>query len=335
MPNQSTGTAPGPEQVLGQLITGAQIARLLGVAAEHRLADLLRNGPRSVDELDAESGFDPEMLYRAMRALASYGVFAEIEPRVFELTSAAQLLRSDVPGSQRLWAMFNSADWYWDAIGHIGHSVETGEPAFPALYEQSSVEFYNSDPAAARLFYDMMTQMTQKFLPIILDSYDLSSFRHGVDVGAAQGALLLAIMEKNPGITGTLFDLPVVVDRLRAELADSPMAERLEFAAGDFFRALPEGTDAYLLKYIIHDWDDAECITILRNCRRAMASDGKVLVIENVIASGNQPCPGKMLDLTMMGRRTGADSGGVQAAVRGGRTQADSADSPGRLHEYP
>jgi hypothetical protein len=311
MPNQSTALAPGPEQVLGQLITGATVTRLLGLAAEHKIADRLREGARTVDELAAGLDFEPEALYRAMRALASHGVFSEVEPRTFALTPAAELLRSDVPGSQRLWAMFNSAQWYWDAIGHIGHSLKTGEPAFVDLYEQSSFEFYNSDPQAGRLFYSMMTQMTEELLPVILERYDFSPFRHVVDVGAAQGALLLAVMGQHPQMRGTLFDLAVVVARLRSELAESPLADRLEFAAGNFFEAVPEGADAYLLKYIIHDWDDGECVSILDNCRQAMAPEGKVLVIENVIASGDEPCPGKMLDLTMMlmegGRERTAD----------------------------
>jgi len=299
----SIEAADGPipaGEALGRLITGATVTRLLGLAAEYRIADRLSEGPRHVDELAAELRLAPQPLYRAMRALASHGVFAEVEPRSFEVTPTGQLLRSDVPGSQRLWAMFNGAHWYWDAIGHIGHSLKTGEPAFTDLYEQSSFEFYNSDPAAGRLFYDMMTQMTGELLPVILENYDFSPLRHAVDVGAAQGALLKAVMEKHPAIEGTLFDLPVVIDRLRAELAESPLAPRMKLEAGDFFEALPEGADAYLLKYIIHDWGDGECVSILSNCRRAMDPDGRVLVIENVIAPGNGPCPGKMLDLTMM-----------------------------------
>lgn len=300
MADHVTARRPGPEQRLNQLITGAKITRLLGLAAEHRIADRLRHGPRRVDDLAGELGFDTEALYRALRALASHGVFAEAAPRTFELTPEAQLLRSDIPGSQRLWAMFNGAGWYWDTVGHMGHSLRTGEPAFHDLYGQTSFEFYNSDPDAAGLFYGMMTQMTGELLPVILQRYDFSGIRHAVDVGAAEGALLRAVMEKHPALRGTLFDLPVVIDRLREEIDASPLSPRMNLEAGDFFEALPAGADAYLLKYIIHDWTDEECVSILENCRRAMDPDGRVLVIENVISSGNQPCAGKMLDLTMM-----------------------------------
>jgi len=300
MPTNVLDKETAPEQFLAQLLAGAKITRLIALAAEYRIADLLSDGPRSVEELASELQFAPETLYRAMRALASYGIFAETEPRTFELTGPAQFLRSDVRGSQRLWAIFSGVDWYWDTIANIEHSLRTGEPAFPHMSNQSSFEFINSDPAAGRLFYDMMTQMTEELLPIILEKYDFSPFEHVVDIGAGQGSLLLAVLAKYQKIKGTLFDLPTVIDRVDGEIAGSPLARRVSLESGNFFDAVPTGGDAYLLKYIIHDWDDKQCTTILNNCRRAMNPGGKVLVVENIISPGNGPCPGKMMDITMM-----------------------------------
>ena len=278
--------------VMMQMINGNLVASAIGVAAELGIADLLRDGERSTADLAAGAGaYDPS-LYRLLRALASLGVFTETGPRRFALTPLAECLRTDVPDSLNVISRFNSTPLHWDAWREFAHCIRTGETALKKLGIENGFTYFKDHPDEAALFNDAMTRFSRQTAPAVTDAYDFSGFQTVVDIGGGHGYLLATVMERNPGVRGILFDLPEVV-------AGAP-AGRYETVTGSFFDSVPAGADAYMMKSIIHDWDDERSAIILRNCHRAMAPEGRLLVIDMVIPPGNGPHFGKLLDLQMM-----------------------------------
>lgn len=298
-----------PEARLHQLIGGAMVTQMVAQAARLGIADHLEEGPLSVTELSRRVDAHPQALYRMLRALASCGVFKENADASFELTEIGSFLREAAPGSLRKWAMMSGAPWYWGTMGHAGFSLATGRACFDDLYGKGPFDYFRDAPDAGALFYDTMSRFSNELIPHLLANYDFSSFRHLVDVGGGHGTLLSAILAAHPKLNGTLFDLPFVIEAV--EKQHPPSALSFDRAGGNFFESVPAGGDAYLLKYILHDWSDAQAECILNNCRNAMDKNGRVLVFDHVVRPPNEPCPGKMLDLTMLlmlpGRERNAD----------------------------
>lgn len=291
-----------PEARLQDLVSGVLVTQMLAVAARLGLADQLAAGPRHHEDLATALDVSAPALYRLLRALASHGVFAEEDaaPGVFRLTPMAELLRSDVPGSQRHWAMLHGAEWLWRAVGHLPHSIRSGGPAFHDLYGSGTFQYFAREPHHGELFFAAMNQVTALILPALLAAYDFTPFRHAIDVGGGLGSLLAALLHTQPQLRGTLYDLPHMAAPAGDYLAGEGLAERCRIVSGDFFDTVPEGGDLHLLKWIIHDWSDEQAVTILRNCRRAIEPGGRLVLVEQVIAEGNTPCPGKMMDIMML-----------------------------------
>jgi hypothetical protein len=284
------------------LITGYWASQLVHVAAKLGLADLLKTGPRSPAELARSTGTDPRAVHRVLRALASVGVFTERKDGRFAMTPLAATLRSDRPGSMRAFAIMMVDDHYWQAWGDFLQSVKTGETAFDRVHGMRGFDYLGRHPEKARTFGEAMASISGAENPAVAAAYDFSKVGTLVDVGGSHGHLLAAILEANPKLKGVLFDLPHVLVQAR----DAPyvgaraIAGRMDLVSGDFFESVPRGADAYIMKYILHDWDDDLCAKILANCRRAMASNGRVLVVDTVIPSGNDPHWGKLLDINML-----------------------------------
>ena len=287
-----------------------QVSQAIHVAATLGIADLLEDGPRSADELAEATETHAPTLYRMLRALASVGVFAETDGR-FSLTPLAEYLRTDSPSSLRAWAMQIGQQYFWTSWGHLLHGVRTGEPAFPELYGTSAWEYRAAHPEEDAVFNAAMTALSAGVVEAVVRSYDFSEIDVLVDVGGGEGALLTAILAANPALRGILFDQSHVVATAGALLERAGAADRCEIVGGSFFDAVPDGADAYLLKSIVHDWNDVAAIEILRTCRAAMADTGRLLVVEPVIRSGNEPDPAKFSDLNMLvmlgGRERTAD----------------------------
>ncbi len=298
-PKQTAPSPVIPHVILHQKITGALVSQMIALAARLGIADLLKDGPLTAQEIAAIRNVSSEPIYRVLRVLAAEGIFEESEDKRFHLTPLGEVLREDVPGSLRMWAMLYGADWHWAAMANSMYSVETGEPVFPHIFGTDTFDYFNTHEEHGRVFYGAMTQLTQELLPVLLESYDFSPFERIVDVGAGHGSLVAAILDRYPDVRGTLFDLPVVMKHASEFLSQAGVSDRCELVGGDFFEAVPQG-DAYLLKFIIHDWNDEQCRTILRNCRDGIADNGKILLIENVLKPRNQPCPGKLMDVTML-----------------------------------
>ena len=300
-----------------------QVSQALHVAATLGITDLLEDGPRSADELAEATETHPPTLYRLLRALASVGVFAELSDGRFSSTALAEYLRADAPGSVRAWAMLMGQQYVWKSWGHLLHCVTNGEPAFPKLYGTSAWEYLAARPEEDALFNAAMTGLSAGVVEAVVQSYDFSEIGVLVDVGGGEGALLGAILTANPGLRGILFDQPHVVATAGALLERAGVVGRCEVVGGSFFEAVSGGANAYLLKSIVHDWDDAAAIEILRKCRAAIANNGRLLVVEPVIRPGNESDPAKFSDLNMLvmlgGRERTADDFGRLYAEAGYR----------------
>ncbi|MBC7928349.1 MAG: methyltransferase domain-containing protein [Bryobacteraceae bacterium] len=303
--SQTPPPAPAdPRQRLQSMIAGFQVAQMIHVAAKLRLADHLKDGPQSVGQLAAATGSHEDTLYRLLRTLASMGIFTEEDGMSFRLNAAASYLQSGVPGSLRVAAEVAGEDWMWRPWGDLLHSVKTGQTAFDHLYGKGTFDWFPEHPDAARLFDEFQAETTGGSIKAILGAYDFSTTRKLVDVGGGNGTLLSAILQANPSTAGVLFDLDNVVASARSKL-DKAVMNRVEFEGGDFFKAVPQGGDVYLLKYILHDWNDESCQNILKNTSKAMSGKGRLLVIEDLICGPNQPCLSKNQDVLMLVRTGG------------------------------
>jgi hypothetical protein len=299
MDEDSAPNANPPPAHLVQMMTGYWVSQALYVAAKLGVADLLVEGPQSVEHLAAATQAHAASLRRLLRALASVGVFTETSPGAYALTPLAALLRTGTPDSMRALAIMYAEEQY-RAWGNALHSVRTGETAFNQQFGQSYFEYLAQHPDADRVFNQAMSGWTTQVVGAVIDAYDFSPFRAIVDVGGSYGTLLAAILQSNQTANGILFDQPHVAAAAKAHLESAGVAERCQAVGGDFFVEVPPGGDLYLLAQILHDWDDTRSMGILRQCRRAMPTHGKLLVIELVLPPGEEPFFGKWLDLHML-----------------------------------
>jgi hypothetical protein len=276
-----------------------QISQAIHVAATLGVADLLTDGPRSIEELASATNSHAMSLYRLLRTLASVGIFVEADGR-FGLTPIAEYLRSDVPGSARAWAIMIGRPYAWSTWSSLRESVATGAPAFPALHVMSAWEYRATHPEEGAIFDAAMNSLATPAASAVVASYDFSAFGVLADIGGGQGELLAGILRANPTVRGILLDQPHVVAGAAAVLERAGVADRCEVRGGNFFESVPSGADAYLLKSVLHDWDDAPATDILRQCRAAMTNSARLLLVEYLVRPGNEPDPLKLRDLMMM-----------------------------------
>jgi len=288
------------ETKVKQMALGYWLSQCLYVAAKLDIADLLSDSPKSCDQLAAATNTNSDGLYRVLRGLASVGVFAETESRRFQLTPLAECLRGNAPNSVKDMTLMLLDEAHYGAWGDLLHSVQTGESAFEHLHEMSFFEYAQQNPATAETFDRAMTENSAKQAKAVLANYSFAEAKTVVDVGGGAGILIAAILRNNPHLKGMLLELPQVIKKAPPVLKNAGASDRCQLIEGDFFTSIPFGGDLYLLKHVIHDWDDEKAIAILRNCRRAMGQKGKLLVIERVIHPGNEPAFGKLLDLQML-----------------------------------
>ena len=289
-----------PSVALKRLVDGYQISQVLHVAAILGIADLLRDGPRANDDLAAVTKAHPRALYRLLRALASVGVLDEEADRRFGLTPLGNALRSDVPESLHGWAMYIGQPYVWQAWGDLLHSTKTGENAFQHVHGMDVWAYRASNPEENAIFNSAMTALSRRATEAILSAYDFGQFHRIVDVGGGRGVLLAALLAHHPTMHGVLFDLPHVVANAAQALQDVGVTNRCEIVDGDFFVAVPDGADAYILRAVLHDWEDAEATAILASCRRAIGAGGRLLVIEWAVGPPNEGRDSKFSDLNML-----------------------------------
>ena len=301
MPNSDQTTLQThPRFQLRDLISGYFVSRANYMAARLDIATLLAHGPKTCPELADMTHTHADTLYRLLRALASYGVFTEDDQGRFSNTDKSELLRSDIGGSMRPFALFYGDDMVETPWQSLLHSVTTGEAAFEHVYGVNQFQYLSTRPDKAKIFDEAMVSISGMMNTAIAEAYDFSSFGTMVDIAGGYGSTLCTISKKNPALRGMLFDMPHVIDGARQYITEQGVADRCTIISGDFLQAVPEGADAYFMKHIIHDWDDERCIKILRNCHQAMPSNGKLLVCERVVPIGNTPSYSKLIDLQML-----------------------------------
>jgi hypothetical protein len=290
---------PTPESIqhVFQLMTGHIVSTAVNIAAQLGIADRLASGPRSAADLARDCGVNEDALYRVLRALASVGVFEETSPRQFSLTPAGAALQEGPVRSMALWI---ASQFHLRVYANAMHSVRTGESAVPVTVGKGVFEHFADDPQLSTLFNDAMTGFSAAVMPAILEAYDFAGITTLVDVAGGHGAVLASVLQKYPSMKGILFDLEHVVEGAKPRIASLGFADRVTTASGDFFKGVPAGGDAYIMKHIIHDWDDEKATIILKNIRAVLPKAGRVILLESVIPAGNEPEMGKIIDLEML-----------------------------------
>jgi O-methyltransferase/methyltransferase family protein len=291
-----------PPAAMFALITGRLVSQMIYVAAKLELADRLKHGPLTIEELAAATEVQAPALYRVLRGLASFGVFAETKNKRFKLTPLAVTLQKAAPGSMHAAALLWDEKYQEDAWAQLLHGLKTGEIPFFKAHGVSYFEYLEKHPEHLKVFGETMTSVSSTENPAIAAAYKFSGIRTLVDVGGGNGSLLATILKANPKLKGVLFDLHSVTTRAKQDrhVTAKGIAERCTLESGNFFEAVPKGGDAYIMKRTLHDWDDERCAKILANCRNAMSEKGRVLVVESVIPPGNDPHRGKLLDIQML-----------------------------------
>ena len=282
--------------ILFQMATAYWISQAIYVAAKLGIADLLESGPQSSVALAAATRSDACSLYRLLRALSSIGVLSQVDADRFSLSRLGNALRTNVPGSLRA-IVITIGEIHYQACGELLHSVQTGSSGFNQVFGTSLFEYLQQDTDAAAAFNRGMTDLSSLLAHAVLLAYDFSGISSIVDVGGGEGKLLMKIVESYPEISGTVFDLPNALKSPRKKAED---AARCSYIAGDFFKLVPEKTDAYLLCGVIHDWSDHLAVVILKNCRKAMAKNGRVLIVEMIVPGSRSGSFSKILDMNMM-----------------------------------
>lgn len=289
-----------PEAQLMQIVAGCFPSQAVYVAAKLGIADLLKGKPLTVAELARQTGTHERALYRVLRCLASLGIFRETEATVFGLTPTAELLVSDHPGSMRDAAVFMGEPWHWSVYGELLHSVTTGKVAWERVHGKEVFPYFLEHPEEYEVFNRAMTSFSTNALPAIVEAYDFAGVTKLADIAGGHGMLLAGFLKANPQLAGLLFDVPQVIEGAPVLLEKEGVADRVELKTGDFFESVPSGADAYVMKFIIHDWDDDRALKILRNIHQVLPAHGRLLLVEMVVPPGNEPHFSKIQDLEML-----------------------------------
>lgn len=300
-PAKVTAAAPTPGEQIQRLATGYIPAISLHTAAALCIADQLEGGPKNVSELSrAAHRVNEDALYRVLRALASMEIFTETAPRTFANTPASELLRTGTPDSMRDIVLWISSPLHFRVFAEMMHAVETGETAVKRVTGFEAFDYFKQNPADDKIFNAAMTAFSARFTSALLEAYDFGELGTLADIGGGHGYLLTAILQKHPKLRGIVFDAPHVAAGAGPKIQAAGLADRCDSSGGDFFQSVPTA-DSYVMKSVIHDWDDGRAVTILKNCAAAMrGNDGKVILLDSVLIVGNEPDFAKWIDLEML-----------------------------------
>jgi hypothetical protein len=288
-------------QLLFRLGTGYMASAALQVALKLEIADRFSSDPMPVSDLARAAGVDEDALYRVLRALASLGLFEEPAPRMFALTFAGGMLRKG-PGSFHDMGLWITSPFHFRVYAEMMHAVTTGKPAAEKVVGMPVFEYLAGNKQLSEIFNNAMTGLSAGVAPAALEAYDFSGIDLLVDVAGGHGMVLSTILRHYPAMRGVLFDLPHVIAGSGPVIEAAGVKDRCTTSSGDFFKEVPPGGDAYIMKHIIHDWDDSQAAAILRNIRRELDGrpNGKVILLESVLQPGSQPDLGKLIDLEML-----------------------------------
>jgi hypothetical protein len=300
MPTHSHASQDDALASVRQMIMAFRLSALIHAAVELRLPDLVAQGVNVPEEIAQRLNAPPRTVSRLLRTLVSVGLFDLRDDGSLDLNSRSQVLRGDVPGSLRNTALFYGNPRVAQAFALLPEVVRTGRSAFDLNHGRSFYDYIADDPALGPIFHNMMTDFTELELAAIVDAYDFSHARCVIDVGGGQGGLVTVLLKVYPALAGIVFDLEKPTEDTLAKIRHERVEARITFEAGDFFQGVPKGGDVYVLKSIIHNWQDDDAIRILRKINAAMPPNGRLLVAERVIPRGNTASEAKLFDINMM-----------------------------------
>jgi hypothetical protein len=287
-------------EIMRDLSTLYWVPPMLLAVARLEVADVLAAGPLKAEAIAKKVGAHPPFLRRVLRALASVGVFAESADGRFRLNPLARTLRKDLPGSMRDFVLMIADDYHWRIWGDLDYALRTGGNTFEHVNGMPAFAYLQARPDKERTFMAAMANISGTENPAVAAAYPFGRLKRLVDVGGAHGHMLATILRRHKKLQGILYDQPQVVAGAARSgfVTAADVRGRCEVMGGSFFETVPPGADGYIMKYILHDWDDEKCLRILGNCRDAMAAGGRILAVDNVVARGNGW--GMMLDINMM-----------------------------------
>jgi hypothetical protein len=293
------------------LITAFMVSRLVYLAAELGIADLIAAGAVTAETLAEKTGTHAPAMYRVLRALCAHGVFAEPVPGQFGLGPLGTQLQSNTLGSLRNFARFFGDQRSWRCLAELEHVVRSGQTGMQIAFGASSFQYLSSHPTEAAVFNAAMADMTRQVARLVVKAYDFSAFRTIMDIGGGNGTFLAGILNVNPAASGILFDIPAGLTEAHETFRQAGVADRCTVVAGDFFKSVPANADLMMLKNVIHDWDDHRAAEILRRCRAAASANTKLILIERIMPERMVPAPANQriaaLDIRML-----AITGGIE-----------------------
>jgi hypothetical protein len=300
MDNDNLQATPSPQDQLSDLIWSFTKAQLIYVAAKLEIADQLKDGPQDNQTLARLLNINPQLLYRLMRGLAWVGVVVHATDDRFSLTPMGECLLTEAPNSLHESALFRG-EMEWPAWGALLHTIETGNTGFEHAFEIALFDYLAQHAELGSRFDRLMGNASVGVSAAVIKAYDFSSIKNFVDIAGGNGTLAAAILRANPHLRGVVFDMPSVIERTLVHLQATNIADRCEAIGGDFFASVPAERDAYIMKWILHDWPDERCVIILKNCHAAMLKDAKLLVVDMVMPERAAPAtPAVMWDLHML-----------------------------------
>lgn len=297
---------------LRRLFDMFKLSQAIYVLVTTGVADLLKDGPHGSDDIAARAGLQPRRLYRLLRVLASSGILEELDGRRFQLTALGEGLRSDAPSSVAGWVEYMGGALSWQTWGSLAESIRSGKTAYQLLFGTDAWSYRAQHPDIQAVFDRAMFSATALGSEAVLNAYDFSRFHRVVDVAGGTGAFLGALLAHHGGATGVLFDQAQVVAAAEPVLRQFGVLDRCRIESGSFFEAVPGGGDVYVLKAIIHDWDDADAVRILTTCRKAMQKDAVLLLIERVLQGRNESLEDALSDLMMLVALGGMERSGAE-----------------------
>ena len=294
----SSQQGPAPIDLALQAATGYIASSCMSAIARLKIADLLKDGPKPVSELAKSTSTSEDILFRTLRALSTFGIFTETSSRYFANTPASDVLRTDHPNSVRDMVIWMSDPFHFDTFRDMIPTLRDGKTALEHIHNKPPFDVVFSDPEVAREFNSAMTTLSAMIIPAVLEAYDFKGIGVLADIAGGHGVVLTTILQKYPEMKGILFDLNHVVSGAKDRIEKLGLANRIQVLSGDFFESVP-AADGYVMKNIIHDWDDERAVRILKNCAANLKSGGKVILIETVVTPGNEPHMSKWLDIEM------------------------------------
>jgi hypothetical protein len=281
-------------------ISGFAVSAAISAAAQLAIADRLGGGPCSTADLATACQCDEDFLRRLLRFLSTRGIFERLPNDRFAQTELSAWLRADAPGSLRPRAVFVGSWMSWGAWGKLAASIQSGRSAFKEAHNRELFDYGQASPEDFATFNNFMAQQTAASVAALLGAYDFTSITTLVDVGGGKGALVAGLLRANRAMRGTVFDLPNVVADAQTYVEAADLGGRFQVVGGDFFRAIPHGADCYILKFILHDWDEDACVRILKACRGAMPATGRLLIVEHLLPEDQRPTFAHFMDLQML-----------------------------------